>query len=80
MTKFATGDFHIINGVLQTAYSIFEKYSIEMKSQGLWEEIKFVLDNFAKVCLHFWSAVFLHLFIFSFAAVHGFIQCDHGTR
>ena len=27
VTKFATGDFHIINGVLQTAYSIFEKYS-----------------------------------------------------
>jgi len=48
VTKFQTGDFHIINGVLQTAYSIFEKYSIEFKSQKLWEEIKFVLDNFAK--------------------------------
>merc|ERR1711962_701181 len=48
VTKFATGDFHIINGVLQTAFSIFEKYSIDMKSQKLWEEIKFVLDNFAK--------------------------------
>ena len=47
VTKFASGDFHIINGVLQTAYSIFEKYSIDMKSQKLWEEIKFVLDNFA---------------------------------
>lgn len=46
--KFATGDFHLINGVLQTGFSIFEKYSIEMKSQKLWEEIKFVLDNFAK--------------------------------
>ncbi len=48
VTKFATGDFHIINGVLQTAFSIFEKYSIDIKSQKLWEEIKFVLDNFAK--------------------------------
>merc|ERR1719391_486205 len=48
VTKFQTGDFHVINGVLQTAYSIFEKYSIEFKSQKLWEEIKFVLDNFAK--------------------------------
>merc|ERR1719391_805185 len=48
VTKFQTGDFHIINGVLQTAHSIFEKYSIEFKSQKLWEEIKFVLDNFAK--------------------------------
>ena len=47
VTKFATGDFHVINGVLQTAFSIFEKYSIDMKSQKLWEEIKFVLDNFA---------------------------------
>jgi len=46
--KFETGDFHIINGVLQTAHSIFEKYAIEFKSQKLWEEIKFVLDNFAK--------------------------------
>ena len=47
-TKFASGDFHVINGVLQTASSIFEKYSYEMKSQKLWEEIKFVLDNFAQ--------------------------------
>ncbi|XP_059097421.1 exportin-2-like [Tigriopus californicus] len=46
--KFASGDFHLINGVLQTAASIFEKYSFEMKSQKLWEEIKFVLDNFAQ--------------------------------
>ena len=46
--RFATGDFHVINGVLQTAHSIFEKYSVEFKSQKLWEEIKFVLDNFAK--------------------------------
>jgi len=48
VSRFATGDFHIINGVLQTAHSIFEKYSVEFKSQKLWEEIKFVLDNFAK--------------------------------
>lgn len=48
VAKFQTGDFHIINGVLQTAFSIFEKYSVEFKSQKLWEEIKFVLDNFAK--------------------------------
>ena len=47
VAKFATGDFHVINGVLQTGASIFEKYSYETKSQKLWEEIKFVLDNFA---------------------------------
>jgi exportin-2 (importin alpha re-exporter) len=47
VAHFETGDFHIINGVLQTASSMFEKYSYEMKSQKLWTEIKYVLDNFA---------------------------------
>jgi len=47
VVKFQSGDFHIINGVLQTAHSIFEKYSVQFKSQKLWEEIKFVLDNFS---------------------------------
>lgn len=46
--KFAGGDFHVINGVLQTAHSIFKRYRYEFKSQELWEEIKFVLDKFAK--------------------------------
>ena len=46
-TYYLCADFHVINGVLQTAFGIFEKYSIDMKSQKLWEEIKFVLDNFA---------------------------------
>lgn len=46
--KFATGDFNIINGVLQTAHSIFKRYRYEFKSQKLWEEIKFVLTAFAK--------------------------------
>ncbi|KAI8432628.1 hypothetical protein MSG28_013614 [Choristoneura fumiferana] len=46
--KFATGDFHIINGILRTAHSLFKRYRIEFKSQKLWEEIKHVLENFAK--------------------------------
>ncbi|XP_015114350.1 exportin-2 [Diachasma alloeum] len=46
--KFNTGDFHIINGVLHTAHSLFKRYRYEFKSQTLWEEIKFVLDKFAK--------------------------------
>nr|XP_040231839.2 exportin-2 [Anopheles coluzzii] len=46
--KFATGDFHIINGVLQTAHSLFKRYRYEFKSQELWEEIKYVLDKMAK--------------------------------
>ncbi|PBC28487.1 exportin-2 [Apis cerana] len=46
--KFNTGDFHVINGVLHTAHSLFKKYRYEFKSQSLWTEIKFVLDRFAK--------------------------------
>ena len=43
-----TGDFHVINGILRTAHSLFERYRFEFKSNELWTEIKFVLDNFAK--------------------------------
>lgn len=46
--KFNTGDFHVINGVLHTAHSLFKRYRYEFKSQTLWTEIKFVLDKFAK--------------------------------
>ena len=45
--KFATGDFHVINGVLRTTYPLFKRYSYEFKSDELWEEIKYVLDIFA---------------------------------
>lgn len=45
--KFESGDFHIINGVLRTAHSIFKRYRHEFKSDELWKEIKFVLDHFA---------------------------------
>lgn len=38
----------MINGVLQTAHSLFKRYRFEFKSQELWEEIKFVLDKLAK--------------------------------
>jgi exportin-2 (importin alpha re-exporter) len=46
--KFATGDFHVINGVLQTAHSLFKKYRYEFKSNELWLEIKYVLEKLAK--------------------------------
>ena len=46
--KFGTGDFNVINGVLQTAHSLFKRYRYEFKSQSLWEEIKLVLDRMAK--------------------------------
>lgn len=46
--KFETGDFHVINGVLKTAHSLFKRYRFEFKSQTLWEEIKFVLDKISE--------------------------------
>ncbi|KAH9496808.1 Exportin-2 [Bulinus truncatus] len=56
ISKFETGDFNIINGVLQTAHSIFKRYRHEFKSQELWEEIKFVLDNFATALTELFKA------------------------
>ncbi|XP_035207759.1 exportin-2-like [Stegodyphus dumicola] len=48
VSHFQSGDFHAINGVLHTAHSLFKRYRYEFKSQTLWLEIKFVLDNFAQ--------------------------------
>lgn len=45
--KFNTGDFHIINGILRTAHSIFKRYRHEFQSNELWREIKYVLNIFA---------------------------------
>jgi exportin-2 (importin alpha re-exporter) len=42
-----TGDFHVINGILRTAHSIFKRYRHEFKSNDLWKEIKYVLGIFA---------------------------------
>lgn len=41
------GDFHLINGVLRTAHSIFKRYRHEFQSNTLWKEIKYVLGVFA---------------------------------
>lgn len=46
VSKLATDNYKIINGVLETLHSIFHRYRHEMKSQLLWEEIKYVLDEF----------------------------------
>lgn len=46
--KFNTPNFHIICGVLHTAHSLFKRYRYSIKSQELWTEIKYVLDQFAK--------------------------------
>lgn len=45
--RMKTGDFHIINGVLRTAHSIFKRYRHEFQSNELWTEIKYVLGIFA---------------------------------
>ncbi|CAG0901076.1 unnamed protein product [Cyprideis torosa] len=47
-TKFQSGDFHVINGVLRTASSLFQKYKHEFASNELFTEIKYVLENFAQ--------------------------------
>ena len=39
--------FQSINGILRTAHSLFERYRYELKSDGLWLEIKLVLEKFA---------------------------------
>ena len=46
--KFGTGNFHIINGVLRIANSMFNRYRFEFKSNKLWTEFKLVLERFAK--------------------------------
>jgi exportin-2 (importin alpha re-exporter) len=45
--KLQTEDFHVINGVLRTAHSLFKRYRFEFKSDKLWSEIKLVLEQFA---------------------------------
>lgn len=38
----------MINGILQTAHSLFKKYRYEFKSNELFTEIKFVLEKLAQ--------------------------------
>jgi len=41
----------VVDGVLQTAHSLFKRFRYEFKSQALWVELKFVLDHFASPLL-----------------------------
>jgi len=45
--RLKTGDFHVTNGILRTAHSIFKRYRHEFQSNELWKEIKYVLGLFA---------------------------------
>uniref|UniRef100_H0W8W7 Exportin-2 n=1 Tax=Cavia porcellus TaxID=10141 RepID=H0W8W7_CAVPO len=47
VNRFQSGDFHVINGVLHTAHSLFKRHRHEFKSNELWTEIKLFLDAFA---------------------------------
>ncbi|KAK3727815.1 hypothetical protein QZH41_008254 [Actinostola sp. cb2023] len=57
VNRLQSGDFHIINGVLVTAHSLFKRYRHEFKSQELWAEIKFVLDKFAEPLTNLFKAI-----------------------
>jgi exportin-2 (importin alpha re-exporter) len=46
VSKFQCGDQNVLNGVLQTASSIFKRYRNQYKSQELYRELKYVLDTF----------------------------------
>lgn len=41
-------DFNSMQGVLQTAHSIFRRYRFELESTRLWAEIKHVMQHFAE--------------------------------
>uniref|UniRef100_A0A8C8GCE5 Exportin-2 n=1 Tax=Oncorhynchus tshawytscha TaxID=74940 RepID=A0A8C8GCE5_ONCTS len=58
VTRFQSGDFHIINGVLRTAHSLFKRYRHEFKSNELWLEIKLVLDTFASPLTELFKVVY----------------------
>lgn len=44
-------NLHTVNGVLQTAHSLFKRFRYEFKSQNLWLELAFVLKKFAEPLL-----------------------------
>ncbi|RUP48679.1 Cse1-domain-containing protein [Jimgerdemannia flammicorona] len=54
ISKFSTNDYKVNNGVLQTAHSIFKRWRHQFRSDELFTEIKFVLEQF--------SAPYLQLF------------------
>ncbi|GLJ21568.1 hypothetical protein SUGI_0400040 [Cryptomeria japonica] len=43
----ASADYKVINGVLQTANSIFKKFRYQYKSNDLYVDLKYCLDGFA---------------------------------
>ena len=57
VSKLNLEDHQINIGVLQTAHSIFKRWRSQIRSDGLFLEIKFVLENFASPYLQFLKAI-----------------------
>jgi len=50
-------DWNRIAGVLETADSIFHSYRYRVKSEELWQEVKYVLENFQKPLLEVFQQI-----------------------
>ncbi|KAH8547636.1 putative importin-alpha export receptor [Umbelopsis sp. PMI_123] len=48
ISKFSTTDYQVNNGVLQTAHSIFKPWRSQFRTDTLFLDIKYVLDNFCE--------------------------------
>jgi exportin-2 (importin alpha re-exporter) len=57
ISKFETGDFHIINGVLLSANAIFKRFTGTFKSDPVMLQLKFCLDTFADPLTKLWVLV-----------------------
>ena len=51
VNKLSSGDIHVIKGVMLTANSIFKKYRFAQKSDELYSEIVYCLENFQEPLL-----------------------------
>ncbi|CAB4421528.1 unnamed protein product [Rhizophagus irregularis] len=58
-SKFSSGDFARNNAVLQTAHSIFKRYKSEFRTDPLYNEINFVLDQFVHP---YWQLLQVYLY------------------
>ncbi|KAK9704355.1 importin-alpha export receptor [Basidiobolus ranarum] len=56
VSKLSPTDFSINNGVLQTAHSIFKRWRSQFRTNELFTEIKFVLDQFCEPYLQLFKA------------------------
>lgn len=56
--KFATQDFHVINGVLLSANAILKRFRYAFKTDDLYRELAFCLANFSKPLTELFVMVF----------------------